>query len=236
MMLQRRAFSLIEVLVVVAIVGVLVGLAAPALHHARQQARRAVSLSNMRSHIAVFSEYEQSNSEYYPYFTDPAGPIDLKYNGLEITCRYFDAHFRWSVALADGYYDGVAPHPSQLAPRTAHICSYFYSATFLADPEYWRLEQRTGPEQWRAVRAFEVVYPSEKALFTEVVQTIPWSRSTLVEYVGLGMVDGSANHWPRSQCTEPVLEGEGPWDGTALHHGVFGMHTVGGVTGRDVTR
>jgi prepilin-type N-terminal cleavage/methylation domain-containing protein len=233
-MSHRRAFSAIELLVVIAVIGVLLALAIPSLHRARRQASRAVSQANMRSHIAVFSQYAHSNDDHYPYFTDPNGLVVLEYNGLEITCRYFDAYFRWSVALADAYYDGIAPHPSQMVPRASHVTSYFYSATFLADPRFWRLERRTGPEQWRPVRAFEVVYSSKKALFTEVVEAIPWSISSLVDPIGLGLVDGSAGHWARSDCMEPVKAGEGPWEGAALHHGVYGMHTVGGVTGRDV--
>ncbi len=231
---RKAAFSVIEIIVVVAIMGTLVALVAPALYHARQQARRAISLSKLRSHVMIFSSYAQSYDEYFPYFTNPRKIVELEYRGTKIPCRYFDSHFRWPVALAADYYNDLAPHPSQLAPTTTHICSYYYSASFFADTRFSRLETRTGPAQWRAVRRSEVVFPSAKALFSEVVETVPWVRSPLTKIVGLGMVDGSAQHRNPAQCAEPVLKGEGPWKGAVFQIGIYGMHTVDGVAGRDV--
>lgn len=231
---MRHGVTMVETIVVVTIIGVLLGVLLPTLHGARRSARQAVSKSNLRSHLTVFNTYAEEYTEYYPYFTSPDGMVELDYHGLAIPTLYFGAHFRWQIALADEYYGGIAPHPSQLAPQTSHICSYYYSAAFLADPRFWAGETRQGPEQWRAVRRFEVTYPASKALFTEVVQTIPWARATGVRDVGLGMVDGSVRYEGTEGLIEPYLDGEGSWEGVTFHHGVYGMHTVSGVRGRDV--
>ncbi|GMV98000.1 MAG: hypothetical protein AMXMBFR83_23530 [Phycisphaerae bacterium] len=46
--MKRRAFTMIEVLVVTAIIALLIALLVPSLHKARQSARRSICLSNLR--------------------------------------------------------------------------------------------------------------------------------------------------------------------------------------------
>jgi len=54
---RGHAFTLIEVLVVVAIIGVLVAVLMPALSRAREQARRALCMSNLRQQGVGFGSY-----------------------------------------------------------------------------------------------------------------------------------------------------------------------------------
>src|SRR6056297_977839 len=95
--MHRRAFTLIEVLVVTAVVGTLVGLMLPALSGARDAARGAVCASNVRQLGVGWTMY--------------AGDFD----GLAMPLAYTDARdtgggdniFWWG---ADGSQSGTLDH------------------------------------------------------------------------------------------------------------------------------
>ncbi|HYV39810.1 MAG TPA: DUF1559 domain-containing protein [Gemmataceae bacterium] len=66
---KRRGFSLIEVLVVIAIGAVLLGLLLPAVTHARRIAARVASTSNLKQMGLAVQNYAEVNSQFLPSFT-----------------------------------------------------------------------------------------------------------------------------------------------------------------------
>ena len=71
-----RAFTLIESLVTVAVIGVLVSLVMVGVASARSRARAAASLSNLRTHAQVMSAYAGDWKDCWPLFTEPVSAID----------------------------------------------------------------------------------------------------------------------------------------------------------------
>lgn len=86
-MIQRQrtcGFTLVEVLVVIAIIGILVALLLPAVQAAREAARKAQCINNLRQVALAVSNYE-SATKYLP----PAGLVGPP----TPNCRLQDRHF-----------------------------------------------------------------------------------------------------------------------------------------------
>jgi prepilin-type N-terminal cleavage/methylation domain-containing protein len=65
-MRRKHAFTLVELLVVIGIIAVLIGILLPALNKAREQSRRTVCLSNLRSIHQLFAMYANQNRDQIP--------------------------------------------------------------------------------------------------------------------------------------------------------------------------
>ncbi|GJQ29851.1 MAG: hypothetical protein HBSAPP03_17350 [Phycisphaerae bacterium] len=233
-----RAFTLLEVLIVAAMIGILMALLSPTLARVKHASRRAASLVNIRTHATAITMYCGDFREVFPFLTDP----DATYSVLRCGERaqqaeYFWLSFLWHLGLADRYYEGVCDSPVFWPPgiRSSAATSYLYSPTSFAAPEYWNPLTRIGPSQWRAVRQAEVLFPSRKGIL--------WNRAaspglTLEYPIGLpeaGFIDGSAGVYESVRFLTPYQNGEGSFPGSYFSgYGLPVLHTIDGVRGRDL--
>lgn len=238
---SRGAFTVIELVLIIALIAILLMLVLPSLSGARLTARVGASSGRIRSHAAIFQMYATDNRGFMPYVTDPRAHYTiLRAGNVVYAALYFEAVNQWHLALAPAYYDDDPFHESFFFPGEPkrELTIYNYSQVFLADPAYWRETTRVGPAQWRAVRAHEVVFPASKALLVDS-ESERLRRRDEREIGGAPVLtafaDSSARQIPLHKFTRGYRNQTG-WEWHGVYNTVLsqGMHTIDGVRGRDV--
>jgi len=89
MVTRKRGFTLIELLVVIAIIAILAAILFPVFARAREAARRAVCLSNMRQLALAMIMYTNDYDERFPLaWTGMQGACNLSCTGVASGCSY----------------------------------------------------------------------------------------------------------------------------------------------------
>ncbi|HBS28397.1 MAG TPA: hypothetical protein DEB06_02855 [Phycisphaerales bacterium] len=235
-MRMRDGFTLLETLMVIAIIAILIATTLPSLRASRLRADELITLGRLRQHAMVLSAYNAEHQGWYPWMGDPADPTNSIVsfgNGDLRRFGYFDSRTIWHHFLADAYYEGIHRHEmfhaaGPQSDPSSNFVSIWYTASFKADPKFWRYEERTGPDQWRVVRDHEVRFPSHKGAFSAGA----YEFGLPIELVGF--VDASARR-VRSENIMPYYRlGTGRWPGSDITSRGFPIiHAIDGAHGRD---
>ncbi len=243
---QPQGFTLIETIMVIALVGILVSLLLPALGGARRQAQRIDAIADLRSHMQVMTLYSIDYDDMWPYLTDPEVTYTIfrHPSGRAGPLLYFMVTNMWHWPLLGSYYPESGLDMFVAAgdlgygngPPSGVFSSYTYSATMYSRPEFWQLKTRTGPKQWRPVRVSDVRFPSNKGglSFDEHELDRDADGAFVRIWHPIGFCDGSASNVKWNDITRPYPKGDGHWWGSFDGFGIRVRHTIGGVYGRDI--
>lgn len=117
----RGAFTLIEVLVVVAIIALLVAILIPSLSQAREAARRGVCANNIRQlNMGCIQYAHDDKTGVYMYSRDPSTYGNGTDSFLHVIPKYLKNHKATLCAstlnvIRDGPSDRVRPNPNKLS-------------------------------------------------------------------------------------------------------------------------
>lgn len=177
-----RAFSLVELLIVIGVVTVAVGLFIPHVALLRERAKITRSLSNARECGRAVTLHAADRNDLPPSFFPPVfrryqvDPIfEVMVRERRARGFWFSESHLWHYAM-DPYLPGDvlrSPLVHRRSPvtvesvRTDQVADYHLSRSFYAPPSYFNPVTRIGPSQWSVQGFWKVRHPSSKGLLND---------------------------------------------------------------------
>ena len=192
---HRRAFTLVELLVVVAVIALLIGILLPALSAARRSAAEMKSLSNIRQNTLGLIALADRTDGRFPTAPLVKGETDVFGNpktllptnhGFIAPIQWFGHTLSWSVVLYESGWENTrtfrGPSATAAFSRDAPIeglpqslraitsTSYYLTETVFAKPKLFTPQDpfnQPGIEVCQAQLLAQVSFTSDKALMYE---------------------------------------------------------------------
>jgi prepilin-type N-terminal cleavage/methylation domain-containing protein len=204
----RTGFTLVEVLVVIALVLVLLGLLIPAVRGSFARSREVSDRSLMRQLLIGAVQYTNASKGFYPYLGLPGDPLassSIRGVAFDVEGYFGDLQLHWASVVVPDYCDvdaailGPPGMPELLVERglpPGTIRSYVqWTATTAAAPVYFGAVAPAvfDPTHFRGMRDADVVFPARKGLLVDVrYGCFKSGPESGVEGAHAGMADGSA--------------------------------------------
>lgn len=233
---RRAGFTLVELLVAVAVMAVLIGILLPVLQNSRRQADVTGVLSNLRDIGQTTEAYLNHSRGLYPFhgpdatvpfvLVSPAegNPIRLAQVDVWALRFFWFTKMRPVAPWAEHYRVWQGDDPDG-GPGSFSV-SYMYACAFFARPAVWIPGAPMTPEEGiHPVRATDVRNPSRKAIFFDARRWYLRRDAHDDDPRGVLAADGSAAHRLDRHAMPPVqnrIDNLPPLVYQDTPHGVYG--------------
>jgi prepilin-type N-terminal cleavage/methylation domain-containing protein/prepilin-type processing-associated H-X9-DG protein len=230
----KRGFTLLELLVVLAIIGTLTAMIFPVFNRVREVSRRATCLSNLHQLSLAFAMYLADEGDAFPNNGDPylwmgrrwRWPLQ-PYLGMSLTRDPAHPGDPLKSKQTPSYL--LCPSDPYAADKY-DATSYGYTAAFYHTPA--QIAQMTTEDLWKydhfpcvTQRLSAVAYPSQKVLLAEWLTNHDITKVSWWDWRGgrnYLFVDGHAAYLPARSINPSVTHLPDP------------NLTIGGLSGKDV--
>lgn len=193
--MNRHAYSLVEVVVVIGVIGILLVIALPAVGAARSIARGLQCMSNCRSCAQAVTEYTIDSHDYYPFFADFESEPAFENGGFGLSFMWQSYH--WPMVMDDRLGrerfsetrlcpsnpvldESIETIESGYPQSYIYPSDFFLANGFFTGPRLWREDaDPTNADLYHAVSAADVTSPSMKGMLAELT---PYHRMRGITY------------------------------------------------------
>lgn len=184
--MNKRHFSLIELLITIAVIAILAGLLMPALNMAKQKAIDLHCINNLKQFGTAFMTYRSDSedkmpmwsSDLYPIYMASAKTYECKRDMNRKNITFPSTEWRLNVpgaATDERKFVEAYDYPSSQAeegrsvpaddPRRKLKISYFYE--FAATPASWELAEKAKGATWWELKYYQIEALSPKEMIVE---------------------------------------------------------------------
>jgi len=209
------AFTLIEILIVIAVIAVLVGLTLPALRGSMGASRRLLSQNNLHALGQIVTMYQGDHEGYYPALH--FGTMYHQSEDVQFGEFWWTVAWNWPGPVYDylpinhHLETYISPTSKRKGDRTTGSwpTSYWYSTSFVGRARIWSGEPTQDFDLMRAQRGAGVLFPSQKILLWDSeygtrTHTLKRDGPDVSESMPMLSADGAGLDMPPADATEAV--------------------------------